>query len=477
MDSMIANITRGSPSSANRTCDGVTNPESKVLTMSREKGMKTIFQFSYSHDSGRSDTSLIRIHSSTSDLDSSNDMTPIAPHKPFPAVIGIMLDLLEKRIPSLPKLCIGRRDKTPEEINAISENLKRNSAVGLSFAIQSLTDYSTGVIFEVLRYYIEKNFPALFEPTQNFCKMSVIFHHTIDIHPGDKRYYATEELDKIIKRMPSRRISLLSLIVRRFHIWVQEEIAYQLRGNIQKTPEKVKQEAFSFLADILSSTLVRISERHEVAIMENGIKYEDIEIFLLSNMYSLEDYGSEMKKYEAENQSPLKIEDFFNATDFMRARERQEHYAKIFANLRLAKENARRDQKRAEALQADLKPSDWEFEKTRQTKKKYSPDIIVGDDIDINYKLRSCGLTSVKVFDKDGKHMENICLKKSLEWCSLYALMTVISVDYWHTTALELAKTQQQKEKMRRSRNGSWRRGVSPQRIQQGLIFPSIESP
>ncbi|VDN95942.1 unnamed protein product [Rodentolepis nana] len=466
MDPKIVNMTRGSPSSANSTCDGVSNPESEVLTMSREKGMKTVFQFSYSHDSGRSDTSLIRLHSSASDLESSNDITPITPHKTFPAVVGIILDLLEKRIPSLSKLCIGRRDKNSEEINAISENLKRNSAVGLSFAIQSLSDYSTGVIFEVLRCYIEKNFPALFEPTHNFCKMSVIFHHTMDIHQGDKRWFATEELNNIVKRMPSRRISLLSLIVRRLHIWVQEEIAYQLKGNTLKKSEEIEEEAFSFLADIFSSTLVRISERHEVAIMEHGIKYEDIEVFLKANMHDLEDYGSEMEKYEAENQSPLNLADFFNATQYMRARERQEHYAKIFANLRLARENGQRDQKRAEALRANLKPDDWEFEKTKPTKKTYSPDIIMGDDVDINYKPRACGLTSVKIYDKEGKHMENVCLKKSLEWCSLYTLMTAISVDYWHETALELAKTQQQKEKMRRSKNGSWRRGVSPQRIQ-----------
>ncbi|KAM3184858.1 hypothetical protein ACTXT7_007537 [Hymenolepis weldensis] len=411
-----------------------------------------------------SDTSLTPLHSSASDLDSSSDMTPIPPYMPYPTVIGILFDLLEKRIPPLSKLCIGRRDKTPEEINAISENLKRNSAVGLSFVIQSLTDHSTGVIFEVLRCYIEKNFPALFEPTQNFCKMGVIFHHTIDIHQSDKRCYATEELDKIFKRMPSRRVSLLSLIMRRFHIWVQEEVAHQLRGNIQKTSEELKQEAFSFLADIFSSTLVRISERREVAIITNGIKYEDIEIFLVANLYVLEDYESEMAKHEAENQVSLNPKDFLNATDYMQARERQERYAKIFANLRLAKENAKRDRERAEALQANLRPIDREFEQMGQVKKAHAPDIII-DEPEIFYKPRACGPTSVKIFDQDGRHMENICLKKSLDWCSLYTLMTVISVDYWHTTALELAKTQQQKEKMIRSKNGSWRRGVSAQRI------------
>lgn len=384
--------------------------------------------------------------------------------KLIPMVVHILLDLLEKRVPPLTNLSIGQRDKTKEEIRAISENLKRNSALGLSFEIQSIKDHSTGVLFEILRSYTERNFPDLFEPTQNFCRMSAIFLHVPDIHPSDKQYYITKELNSILKRMPSRRVALLSLLMRRFHIWVQMEIAHQMAKDSRKTSEEVKQEGFSYLADIFSSCLVHISERREVAVINNGVKNEDIEAFLTANLYGVKEAKDDLAKYEAEILKPLIPEDFLNATEYIREKGRQEHYAKIFATLRLAKENAKHDAERY----ADVKEIDWKqdglFQEEANVSHTPSPTVYAHNEPERQYFLRSCEAISIKVVDRAGTETDRICLKKPLDWCSLFILLNVIDIDFWHKTALEIVSTQQERELMRRSRKGSWRRAIGATR-------------
>lgn len=390
-----------------------------------------------------------------------------------PMVVQILLDILETRIPPIHSLRAGLKDKTVAEIAAMTENIKRNSAVGLGSAKQTLKDHSTGTLLQVLRYYLLNNYPFLFEPTHQLCKMSVIFLHVPYIPSDDRRHFATGEVAKICEKMTTRRIMLLSLIMRRLHLWVENQIAFEVTNDPNRSAEEIAYDAYSLLADIFADCLVRVPTRAKMSLLEIGVCIEEVESMLSTHAVEEPEMSS---KEESEDVSD---ESIHSATQYLKKQKSREHYKRLAKNIKLAKKNAKReaDKAKAKMMQDSMTISNdhsnndgFRVNSETQLEPKV---VIIHEPVDVqemqmmprnacsekpSCSQPSCEGTSIRIVDTAGNECDRICLSKEISWCVLMLLISAVGIDFWHKVALDVLTTKQYREKMRRSKGRTWRR-------------------
>ncbi|VDK31491.1 unnamed protein product [Taenia asiatica] len=390
-----------------------------------------------------------------------------------PMVVQILLDILETRIPPIHNLRAGLKDKTVAEIAAMTENIKRNSAVGLESAKQTLKDHSTGTLLQLLRYYLLNNYPSLFEPTHQLCKLSAIFLHVPYIPSDDKQHYAIGEVTKACEKMTTRRIMLLSLIMRRLHLWVQNQIAFEITNNPSIGAEEIAYDAYSLLADIFADCLIRVPARTQMSLLENGINVEEVESVLSAHAVEEPENSSEEESEDVSDES------IHSATQYLKKEKSRAHYKRLAMNIKLAKENAKREADKAKAKMTQKPmpssndhPNRNDFRAKSETQLRPGV-VIIQEPVEVQetqmmpknecpgnspHSQPPCEGTLIRIVDTAGNECDRICLNKEISWSVLMLMISAIKIDFWHKMALNVLTTKQYREKMRRSKGGTWRK-------------------
>ncbi|VDM33604.1 unnamed protein product [Hydatigera taeniaeformis] len=404
------------------------------------------------------------------------DLTNSSIHKVcqmIPMVVQILLDILETRIPPIHNLRAGLKDKTTAEIAAMTENIRRNSAAGLGFAKQALEEHSTGTLLQVLRCYLMNNYPSLFEPTYQLCKLSSIFLYIPCIPTDNKRYFAIEEVAKVCEKMTTRRVMLLSLIMRKLHLWVEKQIAFEVTNNPNVSAEKIAHDAYSVLADLFVDCLIRVPTRIQMSLLDTGINIEEVESILETHEVE-EPEKSSREESEAESDGSI-----YSATQYLKKQKSREYYKRLAMNIKLAKENARREAEKATAKMTQ-KPmtttkGNLDINDFKAVPEAHSrPEIMsIQESVEVQEILLisdnaspkepscsqlPCKGPSIRITDAANNECGRICLDKEISWSVLMLLISAIGIDFWHKVALDVLTTKQHREKMRKGRGRKWRK-------------------